>query len=393
MNAQIMNDQINQLPSESILLGRVWRPDVEGPAVCFMQNNQIYDITSVEAPTMSDVLEKPDPVAFVQEKLSHASLLGEWSEVVKNSLDSSGDLSKVHLLAPCDLQAIKACGVTFAQSMVERVIEEKASGDFAKAEAIRDQLTQSIGESLKNVKAGSQQAAKLKQALQEQGLWSQYLEVGIGPDAEVFTKSQAMSAVGFGAKVGIHPMSNWNNPEPEVVLAVSSKGKIVGATLGNDVNLRDVEGRSALLLGKAKDNNASCAMGPLVRLFDEHYTLDDVRHAHLDLIVQGQDGFMLKGTSTMSQISRDPEELVKQTIGEHHQYPDGFMLFMGTLFAPTQDRDTQGQGFTHKVGDVVSISSEKLGTLVNTVELSTKCPQWTFGIRALMKNLAQRHLL
>ena len=388
-----MNYKIDQLPLGAYLLGRVWCPDVAGPSVCVVQENEVYDITSSQAPTMSDVLEQDNPVSFIEERMTYASCLGDLEEIAKNSLESSGDLSKLHFLAPCDLQAIKACGVTFAQSMVERVIEEKAAGDAAKAKAIRDQLTQSIGESLKNIKAGSEQTEKLKQVLQAEGLWSQYLEVGIGPDAEIFTKGQPMSAVGLGANIGIHPISNWNNPEPEIVLAVSSKGKIVGATLGNDVNLRDVEGRSALLLGKAKDNNASCAIGPLIRLFDEGYTLNDVRHAHLDLVVQGQDGFMLKGTSSMNEISRDPEDLVKQTIGRHHQYPDGLMLFMGTLFAPTQDRDKAGEGFTHKIGDVVSISSKELGTLINMVQWSTECPEWIFGTRALMKNLAKRNLI
>src|SRR5690606_27366505 len=105
------------------------------------------------------------------------------------------------------------------------------------------------------------------------GVWSQYLEVAIGKDAEIFTKTQPMASVGFGAQIGIHPESHWNNPEPEVVLAVARTGKIRGATLGNDVNLRDYEGRSALLLGEAKDQNASCAIGPFIRLFDETFSL------------------------------------------------------------------------------------------------------------------------
>ena len=299
----------------------------------------------------------------------------------------------VHFLAPCDLQSVKACGVTFASSMVERVIEEQAAGDPLKAQEIRSRIGARIGDSLSNIVPGSAEAAAVKEALIEEGLWSQYLEVGIGPDAEVFSKAQILSSVGPGAEVGLHPISKWNNPEPEVVLAVSSKGKIIGATLGNDVNLRDVEGRSALLLSKAKDNNASCAIGPMIRLFDDSFTLDDVRNAELDLTVTGEDGFVLNGHSSMKKISRDPEDLVAQTIGRHHQYPDGFMLFLGTLFAPTQDRDHPGEGFTHKLGDVVDISTPMLGTLTNTVQLSTDCVEWTFGISHLMRNLAQRDLI
>jgi fumarylacetoacetate (FAA) hydrolase family protein len=277
--------------------------------------------------------------------------------------------------------------------MIERVIEEKAAGNPDRAASIRERVTVLIGGSLNNLKAGSNEAAKVKQALIDEGMWSQYLEVGIGPDAEVFTKSPVLSSVGWGADVGLHPISTWNNPEPEIVLAVNSRGEIKGATLGNDVNLRDVEGRSALLLGKAKDNNASCSIGPFVRLFDAGYTLDDVRKAELDLLVSGKDGFVMHGKSSMSKISRDPSDLVKQTCGAHHQYPDGFMLFLGTLFAPTQDRDTPNQGFTHKLGDRVEISSAGLGTLTNTVRLSSECPPWTFGISALMANLAKRGLL
>jgi fumarylacetoacetate (FAA) hydrolase family protein len=277
--------------------------------------------------------------------------------------------------------------------MVERVIEEQAAGDPERAEAIRARIGGIIGESLSGLVPGSDQAADVKRVLQEAGLWSQYLEVGIGPDAEIFTKCAPMSSVGFGADVGLHPISHWNNPEPEIVLAVDHTGRIKGATLGNDVNLRDVEGRSALLLGKAKDNNASCAIGPALRLFDEGYTLDDVRQAEISLRVEGEDGFVLNGTSPMSQISRDPADLVAQTLGRHHQYPDGMFLFLGTMFAPVEDRDAPGQGFTHHIGDLVTISEPSLGALTNTVRLSTDCPEWTFGTAALMRNLAARGLL
>ncbi|WHO77138.1 fumarylacetoacetate hydrolase family protein [Rhizobium sp. BT03] len=376
--------------SAGLFVGRVWSPEVAGPSVVTLREGLLVDITSREAPTLSALLERADTADFV--RAADGKAIGSLEEIAANSTGAP-DEARPHLLAPADLQAVKACGVTFAQSMIERVIEEKAAGNPERAASIRERVSTLIGGSLTNLKAGSPEAAKVKQALIDEGMWSQYLEVGIGPDAEVFTKAPVLSSVGWGADVGLHPISTWNNPEPEIVLAVNSRGEIKGVTLGNDVNLRDVEGRSALLLGKAKDNNASCSIGPFIRLFDAGYGLDDVRKAELDLKVTGEDGFVLHGKSSMSQISRDPTDLVKQTLGPHHQYPDGFMLFLGTLFAPTQDRDAPKQGFTHKIGDVVEISSAGLGALVNTVRLSTECPPWTFGISALMGNLAKRGLL
>lgn len=367
-------------------VGRVWREDVQGPSVVVIRNGQVIDITSTVIPTMRDLLEMGDPAAYV------AQSVGEPIADISNLLNSGSD-GRVHLLAPIDLQSVKACGVTFARSMIERVIEERAAGNPELATRIRGRIAAVIGESIRDLKAGSAAAEQVKTALIDEGVWSQYLEVGIGPDAEVFSKAQVLSSVGHGAEVGLHPASKWNNPEPEVVLAVNSQARIVGATLGNDVNLRDIEGRSALLLGKAKDNNASCSIGPLLRLFDETYDLDDVRTAELTLTVEGDDGFLLRGHSSMKEISRDPLDLVAQTIGPHHQYPDGLVLFMGTLFAPTEDRGQFGQGFTHHVGDVVSISNSELGTLRNTVRLSTECPPWVFGTSHLMRNLAERGLL
>jgi fumarylacetoacetate (FAA) hydrolase family protein len=297
------------------------------------------------------------------------------------------------LLAPVDLQVIKAAGVTFAVSMLERVIEEKARGNPAAAGAIRAEIVVLVGNDLSKLKPGSAQAMALKNVLIAQGVWSQYLEVGIGPDAEIFTKAPPMAAVGSGADAGLHPISVWNNPEPEMVLAINSRGQVVGATLGNDVNLRDVEGRSALLLGKAKDNNASAAIGPFLRFFDTTFSLDDVRQTSISLTIRGNDGFTLEGASLMSQISRDPLELAGQMMGPHHQYPDGAMLFLGCGFAPVKDRDTVGGGFTHKDGDIVTVSAPHLGTLMNRMKRSDQCPPWTFGTSHLMRNLAQRGLL
>jgi len=365
---------------QGLWLGRVERGGI-GPSIVTLRGNEVIDITSNETPTMASLLDRPDVINYV--RTATGPVIAQLDEL-------GGDVT---LLSPADVQAIKASGVTFAQSMVERVIEERAAGDADLAQEIRNRVTAVIGDSLSGIEPGSAKAMHVKEVLQREGMWSQYLEVGIGPDAEVFTKCQPMASVGWGADVGIHPMSTWNNPEPEIVLAINSRGDIVGATLGNDVNLRDVEGRSALLLGKAKDNNASCAMGPFLRLFDGDFTIETIEQAELSLTVTGEDGFIMQGSSLMNKISRKPASIVAQTIGRHHQYPDGFFLFLGTLFAPIQDRDAVGQGFTHKVGDRVVISEPTLGRLENTVRLSTECPEWTFGTSALMKNLAQRGLL
>lgn len=373
------------------LVGRIWNPDVAGPSLVRVEDGNLFDVTCAAAPTMRDLLEMDDPAAFLR---SHAGTpVGTVDEIAANSWTRRGDHGVPHLLAPFDLQAVKACGVTFAQSIIERVIEEKAKGDASQADAIRERCIDILGNSLTSVKAGSDEAQAVKEALIEADMWSQYLEVGIGPDAEVFTKAQPMSSVGWGAEVGLHPVSEWNNPEPEIVLAVNSRGQTKGATLGNDVNLRDVEGRSALLLGKAKDNNASSSIGPFIRLFDDGYTMDDTRQAELTLEVAGDDGFQLRGQSSMSQISRDPLDLVSQTCGAHHQYPDGFCLYLGTLFAPVQDRRAPGAGFTHEVGDLVRIREARLGCLQNQVNLSPACPPWQFGTAALMRNLAARGLI
>ena len=365
---------------QGLWLGRVERRGI-GPSIVTLRGNDVIDITSNETPTMASLLDRPDVINYV--RTATGPVIAQLDEL-------GGDVT---LLSPADVQAIKASGVTFAQSMVERVIEERAAGDADLAQEIRNRVTAVIGDSLSGIEPGSAKAMHVKEVLQREGMWSQYLEVGIGPDAEVFTKCQPMASVGWGADVGIHPMSTWNNPEPEIVLAINSRGDIVGATLGNDVNLRDVEGRSALLLGKAKDNNASCAIGPFLRLFDGDFTIETIEQAELSLTVTGEDGFIMQGSSLMNKISRKPASIVAQTIGRHHQYPDGFFLFLGTLFAPIQDRDAVGQGFTHKVGDRVVISEPTLGRLENTVRLSTECSEWTFGTSALMKNLAQRGLL
>lgn len=373
---------------DGLWLGRVWRTGI-GPSLVTIRAGRVFDITSKAAPTMRDVLEQRNIAGFVADQPGED--LGPLDTLLAASIEPAAEVN--HLLAPCDLQAIKACGVTFARSMVERVIEERAAGNPALAAEIRARVAVVIGDSLRDLVPGSAKAAEVKALLQAEGLWSQYLEVGIGPDAEVFTKAQPMAAVGFGASVGLHPISKWNNPEPEVVLVVNSTGQIVGATLGNDVNLRDVEGRSALLLGKAKDNNAAAALGPFIRIFDGNFDLDTVRGLELSLTVTGEDGFSLQGHSSMRQISRDPADLVAQTRGRHHQYPDGFVLYCGTMFSPVQDRDSPGQGFTHHLGDVVTIFTPELGALTNTVRLATEAPEWRFGTGALMRNLAARGLL
>ena len=350
----------------------------------------MHDI-SRHFPTMADVLNADDPAGEVRQASSDP--LGGLAEILENSAPENRRPSVPSLLAPCDLQALKASGVTFVESLLERVIEEQAHGDLARAEQIRGRVLDTIGGDLNQIRPGSEGAMRLKALLIQQGAWSQYLEVGIGPDAEIFTKAQPMSSVGAGAEIGIHKDSAWNNPEPEIVLAVGASGHTVGAALGNDVNLRDVEGRSALLLGRAKDNNASCAIGPFIRLFDATFGIDDVRRAVLTLTVDGPDGYRLEGSSSMQRISRDPLDLVGQAIGPSHAYPDGLMLFLGTMFAPVEDRDTPGQGFTHKIGDIVTIRAPALGALVNPVTTSDRAPRWTFGTGALMRNLAARGLL
>ena len=372
----------------AILIGRVWLPARDCPVPVLVRGGALLDLSGL-APTVSQLLELDSlvPALAAAQDLPRIATL---AEVLANTDPARRGATRPWLLAPCDLQALKASGVTFVASMLERVIEEQARGDAARAESVRSAVVAVIGEDLARIKPGSPEAAHLKEVLIAQGVWSQYLEVGIGPDAEIFTKSQPMSAVGCGVEVGIHPGSVWNNPEPEVVLAVTSRGAVVGASLGNDVNLRDFEGRSALLLGKAKDNNGSCAIGPFIRLFDVEFGLDDVRRCEVLLTVAGPDGFRLGGSSSMSQISRDPLDLVGQAIGANHRYPDGLMLFLGTMFAPTEDRLQPGQGFTHVIGDVVTVHSPRLGALVNRVNRADECEPWTFGIGALLSRLAGR---
>jgi fumarylacetoacetate (FAA) hydrolase family protein len=376
---------------QATLVGRVWLPGPQGgPSTVVVKHGMVFDI-SAHAPTMADLLDQEDCVGFVRSL--DGDPLGTAADLVRRSLDRSPDVGGAVLCAPCDVQTVKASGVTFIVSLLERLIEEKAGGDARQARAIRDSLQRSIGTELSSVRPGSDSARQLKNELIRRGEWSQYLEVAIGPDAEIFSKAPPMASVGLGARIGLHPDSRWSNPEPEIVLAVDSRGRVRGASLGNDVNLRDIEGRSALLLGRSKDNNGSCAIGPFIRLFDERYTLDSVRQAEVSLLIEGADGFRLEAVSRMDLISRDPLDLVGQTYGDHHQYPDGFMLFLGTMFSPVQDRGAPGAGFTHHLGDIVTISTPLLGALVNEVQLSTEIPRWTFGVRALYRNLGARGLL
>jgi fumarylacetoacetate (FAA) hydrolase family protein len=385
-------DPKSTLPTDSTagtLVGRVWRPGI-GPSVVAIRRDGVFDISRAFA-TVRDLCEAPDPAAAVASATGER--IGDLAAILANTDEAGRDAGKPHLLAPIDLQAVKAAGVTFAISLLERVIEEQARGVPERAAQARADVEAALGGAIEKIKPGSPQAMELKKVLQEKGLWSQYLEVGIGPDAEIFTKSQVLAAVGTGMSIGVLKSSIWNNPEPEVVVVATSKGRIVGATLGNDVNLRDVEGRSALLLSKAKDNNASTAIGPFIRLFDQTFSLDDVRRTQVRLTVKGTDGFTLDGSSDVGKISRDPEDLVASMIGRHHQYPDGAVLFLGTMFAPVKDRDAPGMGFTHHVGDTVTIAADKLGALTNVVTTSDQAPEWTFGVGDLMRNLGKRGLL
>ena len=380
------------------LVGRAWIPAIAGqpggPSPVVVASGKAFDVSRVVA-TASEITNCREPVKLVREAIASAWArpLGSIADLIHNSHADRRDPKKPYLLAPCDLQAVRACGVTFVSSMVERVIEEHAKGDPHKAEEIRRSIGSEIGGEIRSVKPGSPEAMRLKESLIKRNLWSQYLEVGIGPDAEVFNKSQPLSAVGVGAEIGIRSDSSWNNPEPEVVLAINRAGKVVGASLGNDVNLRDFEGRSALLLGKAKDNNGSCAIGPFIRLFDENYGIAQLRRTHIHVEVTGTEGYQLKGESHLENISRDPLDLASQAVNRSHQYPDGTMLFLGTQFAPVQDRDDKGKGFTHKLGDAVSIQADELGMLVNRVNYCDRVEPWCFGVADLMKNLAARGLI
>jgi fumarylacetoacetate (FAA) hydrolase family protein len=385
--------ELDILPTDAAnacLVGRVWCPDLEGPSVVTIRDGAVFDICDA-VPTMRDLCEAKDPTGLVSG--TDGCFIGTLEEIAARSIEAHRDPSGPWLLAPIDLQAVKALGVTFIASLLERVIEEKAGGDPVKAAAIRVDIETLLGGDLSHLQPGSSEAALVKERLLERGMWSQYLEVGIGPDPEIFTKAQPLSCVGYGANIGVLSTSSWNNPEPEVALAVNSRGRPVAATLANDVNLRDYEGRSALLLGKAKDNNASCAVGPFLRLFDSTFDLHDVRKIEVKLKVTGADGFELSGSSSMTQISRDPSALVDHAIGPSHQYPDGLLLLLGTMFAPTQDRDDPGKGFTHKPGDRVKISAEKLGCLSNIVRYCHECTPWTIGTAFLMRNLSVRGLI
>jgi fumarylacetoacetate (FAA) hydrolase family protein len=377
--------------ARALLIGRAWVPAVSGPSVIAVRGDDVVDLTGAY-PTTSHLLNVAKP-ADVRSAIQQAPRLGRLEELARNSVEGRRDAARPWLLAPTDLHAVKASGVTFIASLLERVIEERARGNPALADGARREIQAIVGPDLRGIRPGSPEAARVKEVLVQKGMWSQYLEVGIGPDAELFTKCPPMAPVGAGARVGIHPASVWNNPEPELVLVVDSAGAIAGVTLGNDVNLRDVEGRSALLLGRAKDNNASCAIGPFVRMLDDTFTLDRARTVRFETTVEGGDGFRVTHTTDVAQIGRDLADLAAQAIGAHHQYPDGLVLFIGTMFTPLEDRGEPGSGFTHKVGDVVRIAAPDIGSLVNEVVHCDTAEPWTFGAGALMANLARRGVL
>jgi len=389
--AKLSADECVPRDARALLIGRVWVPAEQGPSVVAVRGDDVVDLTS-SYPTVSQLLNLAAP-GELRAAIKLAPLLGRLGDIVANSREGQRDSSRPWLLAPCDLQAVKASGVTFVASLLERVIEERARGNPALADGARREIQAIIGPDLRGVRPGSPEAARIKDVLVARGMWSQYLEVGIGPDAELFAKCPPMAAVGLGARVGIHPASVWSNPEPELVLVINHAGAIVGVTLGNDVNLRDVEGRSALLLGRAKDNNASCAMGPFFRLLDERFTLDHARRVTFETVVEGADGFRIAHQTQVSEISRDLTELAGQAIGKYHRYPDGLVLFIGTMFAPVADRGAPGSGFTHKSGDNVSIYSPQIGRLVNEVVACDAAEPWSFGTGALMASLARRGLL
>src|SRR5215510_1386460 len=311
----------------ALLVGRAWLPSEDGPAVIGVRGNEAVDLTR-GYPTVSHLLNVAKP-AEMRSAIRQAPPLGRLDALLANSVERSRDRSRPWLLAPCDLQAVKASGVTFIASLLERVIEERARGNPALADGVRKEIQAIIGPDLRGIRPGSPEAARVKDVLVAKGMWSQYLEVGIGPDAELFTKCPPMAPVGVGARVGIHPASVWNNPEPELVLVINSARSIVGVTLGNDVNLRDVEGRSALLLGRAKDNNASCAVGPFIRVLDDTFALDVARRIVFETTVTGVDGFHIRHTTHVAEIGRDLADLAAQLTAQH-QYPDGVVLFIGT---------------------------------------------------------------
>ncbi len=347
---------------------------------------------------MADLLERENPADDVAARCADRGngqawnladvLLATASEADRRRGSAGAvPIDKPVLLSPVDLQVLKAAGVTFVRSMLERVIEERVGGDPRRAAEIREQLGETLGASIQDIEPGSEEALAALDVLRENGMWSQYLQVGLGTYPEVFTKGAVLSSVGHAWDVGVAGISSWNNPEPELVLVVDSAGTARGATLGNDANLRDIEGASALLLPLAKDNNASAALGPFIRLFDAEFGLEQAAQTTITMRIDGEDGFELEATAPQAEISRPVTDLIASTINRRHQYPDGLVLFCGTPFAPTKDRDAPGMGFTHHDGDLVSISSPDLGTLVNTVTPSESAPVWDFGIRDLIRSL------
>jgi len=378
------------LPSDGYagtLVGRALFPGVfPGPCVVAIREDGVHNISGT-VPTMAQLLNAPNPLATLQRALRNCVYLGPLESLLENSTPSTHDPLKPYLLTPIDLQAVKAVGLTFVNGLLQRFADDNGGA------ATVAKMEKAAGVALGKILPGSEEAARLRTALMEDGLWNDTLEVGFGPDVELFTKAQPLSAVGTGAEIAVLPTSKQTFAEPEVVLMLNADGKICGATLGCDMTARDVEARSLLLLGRAKDQNATCAVGPFIRLFDQTFSLPNVQGMNLTYAFEGADDAVFTDTGSMDQIGRGLITLARQVVNEHHGYPDGVALFTGCMFKAPSSRGASDTPFTHQVGDVVIIKASPLGTLINRVNTTDKVRPWSFGMSDLMANLANRQLL